>query len=89
MVTMATERRVIDEREAASEFDGRWVLLDKRDFPPAEDMGYIVAYGDGTPEDRDALMEIKWDMFNGNARLMKGYVPKDDEPYDSGIIEEV
>jgi hypothetical protein len=88
MVTMATEKRVINEREAAVEFDGRWLLLDKRDFPPSEDMGYIIAYGNGTPEDRDALMKIKLDKFNGRARLMKGYTPKDDI-LDCGIIEAV
>ncbi|MCL2689266.1 MAG: hypothetical protein FWE57_05395 [Chitinispirillia bacterium] len=81
MVTMAAERRVIDERQAAVEFDGRWLLLDKRSFPLSEDMGYIIAYGNGTPEDRDTLMEINWNKFNGKARLMKGYTPKD-EIYD-------
>jgi hypothetical protein len=88
MITMAKEKRVIDERAAAVEFDGRWLLLDKRDFPPAEDMGYIIAYGDGTPKDRDALMNINCDTYNGEARLMKGYTPKD-EIYDCGIIEAV
>ncbi|GBU22105.1 hypothetical protein R80B4_02010 [Fibrobacteres bacterium R8-0-B4] len=88
MVTMATEKRVINEREAASEFDGRWLLLDKRGFPPSDDMGYIIAYGDGTPEDRDALYKIKSEVYHGRARLMKGYTPKD-EVCDSGIIEPV
>ncbi|GBU23275.1 hypothetical protein R80B4_03192 [Fibrobacteres bacterium R8-0-B4] len=88
MVTMAAEKRAINEREAAAEFDGQWLLLDKRDFPPSEDMGYIIAYGDGTPNDRDALMDINCDTYNGEARLMKGYTPKD-EIYDSGIIEAV
>jgi len=86
MVTMATEKRAINERDAAIEFDGRWLLLDKRDFPPSEDTGYIIAYGDGTPEDRDALHKIKLEVFHGKVRLMKGYVPKD-EICDSGIIE--
>jgi hypothetical protein len=88
MVTMAKEKRVIDERAASVEFDGRWLLLDKRGFPPAEDMGYIIAYGDGTPQDRDALMNINCDTYKGEARLMKGYTPKD-EIYDCGIIEAV
>ena len=86
MVVMATEKRVLNYREAKEEFDGRWLLLDKRDFPPSEDKGYVVAYGDGTPEDREALYEINWDMFNGKVFLMKGYVPKD-EICDNGIIE--
>jgi len=90
MVTMAKEKRAINERDAAVEFDGRWLLLDKRDFPPSEDTGYIVAYSDGTPEaedeDCEALYKIKIDLYRGRARLMKGYVPKD-EICDSGIIE--
>jgi len=86
MVVMATEKRVLNYREAKIEFDGRWLLLDKRDFPPADDMGYVVAYGDGTPEDRDALREINWEKFNGKVLLMKGYVPKD-EICDNGIID--
>ncbi|GBU22378.1 hypothetical protein R80B4_02286 [Fibrobacteres bacterium R8-0-B4] len=87
MVTMATEKRAINERDAAVEFDGRWLLLDKRDFPPSEDTGYIVAYGDGSSEeDYEALHKIKLDVYRGDARLMKGYVPKD-EICDSGIIE--
>jgi len=33
-----------------------------RDFPPADDKGYVVAYGDGTPEDRDALRRINFEF---------------------------
>ena len=86
MVTMATEKRVLNYKEAKAEFDGRWLLFDKRDFPPSDDIGYVVAYGDGTPEDRNALMEIQMDKYNGKVFLMKGYVPKD-EIFDNGIIE--
>jgi len=86
MVTMATEKRVINERDADVEFNGRWLLLDKRDFPPSEDTGYIVAYGDGTSEDREALRRICLDVYDGNVLLMKGYTPTD-EIYDCGIIE--
>ncbi|GBU22170.1 hypothetical protein R80B4_02075 [Fibrobacteres bacterium R8-0-B4] len=90
MITMATEKRVINERDAKAEFDGRWLLLDERDFPPAEDTGYIVAYSDGTPEtekeDCIALHKIKMDVYHGNAILMKGFVHTD-ETYDNGIIE--
>jgi len=88
MVTIATEKRVLDYREAKAEFDGRWLLLDKREFPPEDDMGYIIAYGDGTPEDREALMEINLNKYHGKVLLMKGWTPKD-EIFDSGIIEEV
>ena len=86
MVTMAKEKRVINERDAEVEFDGRWLLLDERNFPPSDGTGYIIAYGNGTPEDRDALMEINFDKYHGEALLMKGYTPKD-EVCDSGIIE--
>ena len=88
MVVMATEKRVLNYREAKEEFDGRWLLLDKRDFPPSEDKGYVVAYGDGTVEDREALMDINLRDYRGKVLLMKGYVPKD-EIFDSGIIDVV
>jgi len=52
-------------------------------------MGYVVACGDGTPEDRDALMEICLDKYDGEVLLMKGWKPKDDDIFDSGIIEMV
>ena len=58
MVTISAEKRVLNYKEAKAEFDGQWLLFDKRDFPPADDMGYVVAYGDGTTEDREALEEI-------------------------------
>ena len=86
MVTMATEKRVLNYREAKIEFDGKWLLFDNRDFPPSDDMGYIVAFGDGTPEDREALRKINFDKYNGETLLMKGWVPKD-EIFDSGIID--
>ena len=86
MVTMATEKRVLNYREAKVEFNCRWLLLDKRDFPPSDDMGYVIAYGDGTPEDREALRRINFDKYDGKVLLMKGWVPKD-EIFDSGIIE--
>jgi len=86
MVTIAAEKRVLNYKEAKAEFDGRWLLFDNRDFPPSDDMGYVVAYGDGTSEDRDALMEIQMDKYHGEVLLMKGYVQKD-EIFDNGIIE--
>jgi hypothetical protein len=86
MVTMVSEKRVINSREADIEFDGRWLLLDMRDFPPSEDMGYLVAYGNGTSEDRDNLRRINLDKYNGEVLLKKGWIPKD-EIFDSGIIE--
>jgi len=90
MITMATEKRVINERDAEAEFNGRWLLIDEKDFPPSEETGYIVAYSDGTPEtekeDIEALHKMKLEVFHGDAILMKGYVPTD-ETFDNGIIE--
>ncbi|MDR0473494.1 MAG: hypothetical protein LBH43_07485 [Treponema sp.] len=88
MVTMVTEKRVLNCREVEAEYDGRWFLYDQRDFPPEEDTGYVVAYGDGTPEDRGVLTEIQDNKYHGNVLLMKGWIPKDDI-FDSGIIEAV
>ena len=90
MVTMTEEKkRVLNYREVKAEYDGHWVLFDKRDFPPEDDMGYVVACGDGSDEDRDALMEICLDKYNGEVFLMKGWIPKDDDLFDNGIIEAV
>ena len=86
MITMVSEKRVINSREADVEFDGRWLLLDMRDFPPSDDMGYLVAYGSGTPEDRDTLRRLNLDKYNGEVLLKKGWIPKD-EIFDSGIID--
>jgi len=88
MVTMVSEKRVLNYLEAKAEFDGRWLLFDKREFPPEEDKGYVVALGDGTPNDRDALIDICFKKYKGKVLLMKGYVPKDDI-CDNGIIEVV
>ncbi|MCL2442749.1 MAG: hypothetical protein FWD13_04705 [Treponema sp.] len=86
MVAIVTEKRALNCREVETEYDGRWFLYDQRDFPPVEDMGYVVAYGDGTPEDRDALEEICFEKYHGKVLLKKGWIPKD-EIFDNGIIE--
>jgi hypothetical protein len=83
---MVTEKRVLNCREVDAEYDGCWVLFDKRDFPPEEDTGYIVACGDGTPEDWKSLMEIQCGKYHGEVILMKGWIPKDgDFPYNGPI----
>jgi hypothetical protein len=87
MVTMVTEKHVLNCREVDAEYDGRWVLYDQRDFPPKEDTGYVVAYGNGTPEDRDALMEICLDKYHGQVLLKKGWIPKDDDLLYNGPID--
>ena len=88
MVTELTEKCALNCREVEAEYDGRWFLFDQRDFPPEEDMGYVVAYGNGTPEDRDTLTKIQFSKYHGEVILMKGWIPKDDL-FDSGIIEAV
>jgi hypothetical protein len=45
-------KRVINCREVEAEYDGHWVLFDHRDFPPEEDTGYVVAYGESTSYER-------------------------------------
>jgi co-chaperonin GroES (HSP10) len=88
MVTMINERQVLSYPEAKAKYDGHWLLFDKRDFPPEEDMGYVVALGDGTNEDWEELVKIQMKQYKGDVFLIKGWVQKDDI-YDSGIIEEV
>jgi hypothetical protein len=83
------KKRALNYREVKAEYDGHWVLFDDRDFPPEDDTGYVVAYGDGSDEDRDALREINHSKYDGEVILIKGWVPKDDDVFDSGIIEMV
>jgi len=90
MVTMTEEKnRVLNYLEVKAEYDGHWVLFDQRDFPPEDDMGYVVAYGDGSDEDWEALEEIQCSKYHGQVLLIKGWKPKDDDVFDSGIIEMV
>jgi len=78
MVIEVTEKRIITEKEARIEFDGQWILIDEREFPVSKSTGYLVGYGDGSSEDRDALMDLNDEKYNGRAFLMKGYAPKED-----------
>ena len=72
MVTMVTEKRVLNCLEVETEYDGRWFLYHQRDFPPVED--------------HDALEEICFEKYHGKVLLKKRWVPKD-EIFDNGIIE--
>jgi hypothetical protein len=81
MITEVTEKRVISLKEVDTEFDGQWVLINKRAFPTSECKGYLVAYGDGTPQDRDALKRLNLDKYDGKTLLQKGYTPKEDVVY--------
>jgi len=78
MVVEVKEKRIITRKEARVEFDGRWILLDERNFPRAGCTGCLVAYGDGTPEDRDALRSMNFERYDGQASLLKGCIPKED-----------
>jgi hypothetical protein len=88
MITMNTEKQLLSYPEAKAKYDGHWLLFDQRDYPPEEDMGYVVAYGDGTAEDREALCDMNHSKYNGRVLLMKGWASKNDIYYCS-IIEEV
>jgi hypothetical protein len=81
MITEVKEKRVLSHKQVNSEFDGHWVLLYRGGFPKSECEGYLVAYGDGTPQDRDALKQLDWDKYGGRALLLKGYIPKEDTIY--------
>ena len=85
MITIVNEKRPISTRQAEIEFDGHWLLLDKRDFRP-KDLGYVVAYGNDSDEDRDVLKRMNLEKYDGRTLLMKGWVQKDDV-LDSGIID--
>jgi hypothetical protein len=55
MITEVNDNRVITVKDVNTEFEGRWVLLNCSDFPPAYSKGYVVAHGDGSPDDYDTL----------------------------------
>jgi len=88
MVTMVTDKQVLSYPEAKAKYDGHWILFDQRDYPPEEDMGYVVACGNGSDEDCEALRDLNHSEYNGKVLLMKGWFPKDDIYYSS-IIEEI
>ena len=73
MITEVLEKRATNARDAELEYDGQWFLL-RRD--PEDGIEYVVAYGDGSVEDREALHEIRHKRFHGKAFLIKGYYPK-------------
>jgi hypothetical protein len=51
-------------------------------------MGYVVACGDGSDEDRDVLREIQCGKYHGQVVLIKGWKPKDDDLFDNCCIIE-
>jgi hypothetical protein len=81
MITEVTEKRVMSHQQVNAEFDGRWVLLDEREFSPPGGKGYLVAYGDGTSQDYDVLRQLNFAEYGGETLLKKGYTPKEDVIY--------
>ena len=86
MITMVTEKRLLNYKEVQAQYDGHWVLFDKRGFPPEKDIGYVVAYGDETDEDWNALSDIQSYEYDGKVLLMKGWASKDGDIYNSSIL---
>ncbi|MDR3011890.1 MAG: hypothetical protein LBU70_01600 [Chitinispirillales bacterium] len=85
MITEVAEKRYMTLRDVDYDFDGRWVLLCDGDSPASTRDMCLVAYGDGTSMDREALRKINFDRYDGHALVTKGYLPKD-EVYNCGII---
>jgi len=88
MITEVLEKRVISIRDVDFEYDGKWVIYESKPYSTSGGQGCVVAYGDGTPEDRDALLKIVIDKYDGKALLKYAYVPKEDVifgMYDIGV----
>ena len=88
MITEVKERKLTNVRDLNFEYDGRWVIFKSEPNSTSGGEGWVVYYGDGTPEDRDALYKIVIDKYDGKARLKFAYVPKEDVVYgmyDCGV----
>ena len=88
MITEVNEKRVISFRDVDDEYDGKWVVYESKPYSTSGGRGCVVAYGDGTPEDRDTLLKIVMDKYDGKALLKYAYVPKEDVicgMYDIGV----
>jgi len=88
MITEVKEKRVISFRDVDDEYDGKWVVYDSDPYSTSGDFGCVIAYGEDTPEDREALHKIVIDRFRGQALLKYAYVPKEDiifGQYDIGV----
>ena len=88
MITEVKEKRVITIRDVDFEYDGKWVIFESEPHSISGGEGYVVAYGDGTSEDRDTLMQIVINKYDGDALLKFAYVPKEDVVYgmyDCGV----
>lgn len=90
MITEINEKKVISERDVDFEYDGRWVIFESKPYSTSGDLGCVVAYGDGTKEDRAALYELVHEKYNGQALLKFAYVPKEHViygMYDIGVAD--
>jgi len=87
MITVVNDKRTVDARKVDVEFDGRWVLLYGREQHGSEGTWCVAAYGDGTPEDRNALGDLCFDRFDGKALLRKGFTPKTEDFTAYGIYD--
>lgn len=88
MITEVNEKRVMTENEVDSEYDGKWVIFDTDPYSEIGDKGCVVAYGDGSKEDREALHDIVIDRYKGQALLKFAFVPKEHViygMYDLGV----
>jgi len=88
MITEVTEKRVMSENDVDIEYDGKWVIFDTDPYSTSGDEGCVVAYGDGSKEDREALHNIVINRYKGQALLKFAYVPKEHViygMYDIGV----
>jgi len=81
MIMEVKERKLTNVRDLNFEYDGRWVIFKSEPSSTSGSTGWVTYYGDGTPEDRDALYKIVIDKYDGKARLTFAYVPKEDVVY--------
>lgn len=92
MITEVNEKKVISIRDVDYQYDGKWVIFDSDPYSTAGNLGCVVAYGDETEEDYEALHDIVTERFKGQALLKFAYVPKEDVVYgmyDIGVAPRV
>ena len=75
MVVQVQDKRVINESEIDSEFDGEWVLFIK----DGQGGGQILAYGTEGVKDSEGLRRLNFDKFDGSCFVLHGYAQRGDE----------
>ena len=88
MITEVKERKLTNVRDLNFEYDGRWVIFESEPNSTSRSEVWVAYYGDGAPEDWDALYKIVIDKYDGKALLKFAYVPKEDVVYgmyDCGV----